>query len=424
MIEVLNKFKHYYRQTFNSIAFYPSLIAAGFFALGLLVVWAEDYEVTNWMLDNVPSLVVDNDATARVLLSTFIGGLISLTVFSFSMVMVTLNQAASNFTPRLLPGIISSRRNQVVLGFYIGTIVYCILVLLNILPGEEAYQLPGLAIFLAIFFAVLCLALFVYFIHAISENIKVSTVLERIMRTTTKRLEQLNEQEERQRASPHFDDKDWQTISNVRTAYFRGIDANSLLKVAKQYDTVINILLLNGTYILKGLPILKSQKELNEKEQRTVLSCLIFDGDESASKNYMVGFKHITEIAVKAMSPGINDPGTAINAIDYLKHLFSIRMKLNDNVYHKDDEGNVRIFEEAVDFGTLLHDNLYSLRLYSKENAKVMAHLLELVRTLKLMEMEDPTFMEALIKEEKELLEDARTAIPDMEELSELNALE
>ena len=131
MIALINRTKQLYRQVIDSIAFYPSLITFSFAVGAILIMWIEEYKVTTWMLENVSFLVVNNTNTARTLLSTFIGGLLSLTVFSFSMVMVALNQAAANFTPRLLPGIISNRRHQIVLGFYIGTILYCIVVLLH-----------------------------------------------------------------------------------------------------------------------------------------------------------------------------------------------------------------------------------------------------------------------------------------------------
>ncbi|MEM1328141.1 MAG: DUF2254 domain-containing protein [Bacteroidota bacterium] len=403
MIALLNRTKQLYRRIVNSIAFYPSLITFLFAVTAFIVMWVEKYKVTSWMLDNVPSLVVNNTDTARTLLSTFIGGLISLTVFSFSMVMVTLNQAAANFTPRLLPGIISNTRHQVVLGFYIGSILYCIVVLLSIVPDGDAYELPGLAIFIAIALGIMCLILFVYFIHSISQQIRVDQILSRIMQRTTERLKYLNKKEERQRKSVSPDSSDWSVINGQRSAYYRGADIEALGNLARDYDTVFHILILSGTYAMEGLPILKSEKQLDKDQCQNVRSCLIFGGAESVDENYTVGFKHITEIAMKAMSPGINDPGTALNAIDYLTHLFAIRMTINDEAHYQDEDGNLLIHEEAMNFSDLLHDTLYSIGLYSKENAKVMQRLIHMINTLQAIPAEKESYYTDLRREEQQM---------------------
>ena len=106
---------------------------------------------------------------------------------------------------------------------------------------------------------------------------------------------------------------------------------------------------------------------------------------------------------MKAMSPGINAPGTALNAIDYLTHLFSIRMTINDEAQYQDEDGNVLIYEEAMDFGDLLHDTLYSISLYSKENAKVMQRLIHMLQTLQTLPAEKKSYHTDLCREEQQM---------------------
>ncbi|MEM8525417.1 MAG: DUF2254 domain-containing protein [Bacteroidota bacterium] len=420
MIQLLNNFLSYYRRVLNSIAFYPSLIAFIFFTLAFASHWVEQLGATSWMIDHVPQLVINNADTARTLLSTFIGGLLSLTVFSFSMVMVILNQAASNFTPRLLPGIISSKRHQVVLGFYIGTILYCILILLTIKPDGNEYTLPGFEIFLCIFFTIVCLGLFVYFIHSISQDIQVNTILSRLMKDTTNRLESLNEQEERHRKEQSIDSDDWQEIRSDHSGYFRGIEKDTLMNVAQEEDTVFEVLPINGNYILEGVPVLKSKKSLKKEARNNALSCIKFGSKEVVRDNYIVGFKQITEIAMKAMSPGINDPGTALSAIDYLTQLFAMRMKINDSVFYLDDSEDIRISLNAIDFKELLYQTVSQLRLYSKEDPSVMRRLLEMLGKLELSPCEKEHFKEAIRKEKELVLEDAKENIKNLTDLEHL----
>ncbi|MBQ0769918.1 MAG: DUF2254 domain-containing protein, partial [Bizionia sp.] len=151
----------------DKIAFFPTLIAFAGSAFAFLMFYLESKGVSKYLLDIVPDLVINNTDTARTLLTTITAGSISIMVFSFSMVMVLLNQASSNFSPRLLPGLISNRRHQIILGIYVATILYSIFTLISIRPSGNEYQLPGFSVLLAIVFMVISLGAFIYFIHSI-----------------------------------------------------------------------------------------------------------------------------------------------------------------------------------------------------------------------------------------------------------------
>ena len=118
----MNRLTNFLFQIRSKIAFYPTIISLSGLSLAFLMIYLEQLDVSAYLIDAAPALVIDDTDTAKTILSTLIGGLISLTVFSFSMVMVLLSQASSNFSPRVLPGIISDRKHQIVLGQYIATI--------------------------------------------------------------------------------------------------------------------------------------------------------------------------------------------------------------------------------------------------------------------------------------------------------------
>ena len=119
-----NIFFRAYQRIIHSLAFYPTLIAIGFFLLCLLTM-AIEYQPWMMALKGYFDLgLVRNADNARLILGTLVAGILSLMVFSFSMVMVVLNQAGSNLSPRVIPGLITKRSHQVVLGFYLGTTMY------------------------------------------------------------------------------------------------------------------------------------------------------------------------------------------------------------------------------------------------------------------------------------------------------------
>ena len=136
------------RRMRDSIAFYPVLIACLYALAAVAVLVLETRPVTSALRDVLPAGLSDPD-NARELLGTLITGIISLTVFSFSMVMVVLNGAATRLTPRVLPGLISDRRNQVILGIYLGSVLYYLMMIIT-LDQDETASLPTLGLSLGL----------------------------------------------------------------------------------------------------------------------------------------------------------------------------------------------------------------------------------------------------------------------------------
>ena len=152
MKDLIHKITRTFWKVENKIAFYPTLIALGGILFGLIMVVVEQYGVSGFLIETMPVLVIKDVETARIILSSLIAGLISVLVFSFSMVMIILNQASTNFSPRLLPGLISNKKHQSILGIHLAGIFYCLITLISIQPTDTGYQLPGFSVLIAIVF--------------------------------------------------------------------------------------------------------------------------------------------------------------------------------------------------------------------------------------------------------------------------------
>ncbi|MBA6153530.1 DUF2254 domain-containing protein [Gelidibacter maritimus] len=392
----------------SNIAFYPSLISLAGLLFAFFMYYLESWGVSKYLVENAPLLVINNIDTARDLLTTFIGGLISIMVFSFSLVMILLNQASSNFSPRLLPGLISNRRHQVILGIYNSTLLYCIFILVSITPHGDKYQLPGFSVLLAIVFMTVCLAAFIYFIHSISQQIQVGTIMDKIFDKASERLSALIDNEKSTEIE-FPDTSDWKPVDCRKSGYFQDVSLNALAEFAQEKNVKIEIVQIKGTYILKGLPLLKySGEALDDDAKDEVLDCFHFSKNELIEENYVLAFKQITEIAVKAMSPGINDPGTAINAIDYMTELFTLRMKKRDSSYLFDDDDDAFLSIKTVKFEDLLYSVMAALRTYCKHDVIVVQKLFMMLEFLLLhAETCDPNYKEKIIEEIRNLHQDA-----------------
>lgn len=392
----------------SKIAFYPTLFAISGFFVALLMIYLEQQGVSRKIMDIFPLLMVEDGDTALTVLSACLGGLISLMVFSFSMVMLLLSQASNNYSPRLLPGLISDRRHQVILGIYLSTILYNIFTLFSIEPSEDKYTLPGFSVLLGIVFTIVCLVAFIYFIHNISQSIQINNILDTIFEYAEKRLQSLIESEKGQ--TKNFPDvANWYEYKAGRSGYFQNISIKNILRICEDEETKIYITIPKGLFVLKNSIFLKSEKQLDEKVVDSIISNISFARGELVEDNYILAFKQITEIAVKAMSPGINDPGTAINAVDYLTDLFALRMQKKDNgiIVHKE---SVTLRMAIVSFKELMYNVMASLRTYCKHDPVMVEKLLWMLNYLQKQPAAEDNYQKVIKEEMKTLLEQAKNS--------------
>lgn len=398
-----------WREMVQSIAFYPTVITLLFFVVAVLILTFEKPEFTRQFNEWFPFLVINNADTARSILATLIGGIISLTVFSFSMVMVMLNQASSNFSPRLLPGLISDKRNQLVLGVYLGTIIYNIVVLISILPDGDNYMLNGIAVLLGIFSGIFSLGLFVYFIHSISTGIQIQTILKKIYHEVKDRLEWLAEKDESHRETKSLDSPQGM-IQAEMVGYFQGVNLAGVSQVANKAKCHVKILPIKGEYIFHATPIFEYYSTLEKEQIEELQNHIIVSPTEKIDENYVLGVKQMVEVGVKALSPGINDPGTALTTLDYLMDILSIRMKLADReVYHTDDGHMVEV--HTVNFQELLSTTITSYRQYALGDVIVLRKLIQLLNYLKTVKCENENYEKAIKEELEKLHEDIERAV-------------
>ncbi len=341
-----------------------------------------DYtEIGRKIISSYDSLWVKGVENARAVLSTLIAGTISLTVFSFSMVMIVLNQASSNFSPRVIPGLITDRSNQIVLGIYIGTIIYCLLLLHNIGLADSSTKLPLFGIFIGEVLGVICLSMFVFFIHSISQAIQIDQIIERIYKKT---LKQINaEEDSKDSKSTEISTKDWENFKSISSGYFRKIDENNLLEISEENDFVIEIIPEIGDFIHKGDDLFRlNKKNVGDNLRKKILDNFIFHEEELINENFIYGFKQISEVAVKALSPGINDPGTALKAINQLSDLFSKYLLRKRKKYFYDNHHEIRIIQNEKSFDELLFRFLTPILTYGKKDILIVEKLLVTLKFL------------------------------------------
>ncbi|GAA4271984.1 DUF2254 domain-containing protein [Aquimarina gracilis] len=362
---------------FNSIAFYPVLISVAFFILATTLLFIEHLEIINTFKEKVPFLIVQDHETARTILSTLFGGILSLTVFSFTMVMVVLNQASTNFSPRLLPGLISNKKHQIILGFYIGTLLYTIIILMSLGAYGSSENAIGFSVMISAVLGAICIGLFVYFIHSISQAIQIHNIINNIFSTSRKLLEK---EKKKQSNTWNIDTKtsntNWKTISCNKTGYYRSFDISLLENKLKEEKYTIEIIPYSDQHVWKGESIFRIKEPISESDIKSLQLCLYILSNRHDDNSSVGGMIKLTEVAVKALSPGVNDPGTAINAISKLGQLLAEAFQIQPKTFEKIPNCNIQLIHNTISANELIRIVIQPIREYAKTDSAVAYELM------------------------------------------------
>ncbi|MEM7574245.1 MAG: DUF2254 domain-containing protein [Bacteroidota bacterium] len=393
----------------GSIAFIPTLYVLGFVGLAILMRVLEFHGLSRWMGKEGYFWLVSSEATARTLLSTIIAGLISLTVFSFSMVMVVLGQATNTLSPRLLPKLIEDRSHQTVLGIYLGVISFAYLTLMAIVPLENR-SLPSFTVFICVLLAIFCLALFVYFIASISSRIQVDHITHQIYREAKEDLDYWQSAPENWGiARSPFKRKKENSVAAPESGYIDLPLFQQLSSLAAEQELGLFVSIPRGEFITKGRPLLYLSQPPTPAQLQRFKNQIKLASTAEDNFNYLLAIRHISEITVKAMSPGINDPGTALNAITLLEDLILRCQQLPQLSSYQSANGSL-IYFKAISFSELIQPILAELRCYGKSDPNLMRRITRLIISLKL-HPQDEQQLKMLDLELDALREDGRESL-------------
>ncbi|ERM82695.1 hypothetical protein P872_06690 [Rhodonellum psychrophilum GCM71 = DSM 17998] len=411
-------------RTTSSIAFIPTLFAFCGLALSFLVASVE-YEP--WVLDfkeKIGFLLIGSLDNGRLILGTLVASTISLMVFSFSMVMIVLSQASSSLSPRVLPGLISNKPHQIILGFYLATILFSLIMIINF-QAEGEYKIPSLGILFAMAFGITSLTLFIYFIHSISKSIQVETILHNIFKSTLHQIGLRDQKEPQQEIQIPDQGNAWLDICTKRAGYLKKVNEEDLILLADKHDFQLSICSPIGQFLVEGYPFLKvnAGQKLPETVNAEIMGCFTFYFDDEVEDHYMFGFKQVSEIATKALSPGINDPGTAIKALDLLSVLFIRLMAIHESLVVSGKDGKARIFHSPVKLEELIFQNLIPIREFGKKDVLVMVKLLEVLKNMVFADRNDGKFTEPLLKTVQSCIQCADAALKNSLDREQINSL-
>lgn len=319
---------------------------------------------------------------SRSLLSAIATTMLTVAATVFSITLAVLSLAASQYSPRVIRTFMDDRPTQLVLGVFVGVFVYCLVVLRTIRDGEDPV-VPSLAVLGGIVLAFVAVGFLVFFIHHLASSIEAPSILQRVGRGTDAAVEDLfperlgdevDEAAEAQRAPARA----WAPVPALKNGYIVSVDNDALLAFAREQGRIVRMALAIGDYALEGQPLawLEGEREADEPAGRALNACYSLDRQRTIEQDAAYGLQQMVDIALRALSPGINDQSTALLCIDRMTEvLVRLARRRVENRYRRDATG-LRVIAVGPTFAGLLALAFADLREAGAAKPAVLERLL------------------------------------------------
>ncbi|MGG4489799.1 DUF2254 domain-containing protein [Metabacillus idriensis] len=353
----------------------PAIYAVLFFILAVLSMTGDRYLAENGYFKHIPSAFLTDKELAHTILSATSTSLLTMTTITFSSVLVVLTTFLANFSPRTMHNFNSDSKIQRVLGVFIGGYIYSLVLLNQVRENETSndFIVPTLAIIVAF----ICVGMFVFLIHHMTEWIKVGNVISNITKETLISIEDKKRTDDPEE-NFSIDKEKTLEIKSSNEGYIQDIAMSELIDFAQQEQLVISFTKDQGDYVDVDTPLLLVSSEGEFIDEDELLKFITFNTDHESKHDIEFGIQKLAEIALRGIAPGKNDPETAIACIEHLAQILTkIGKNHSPSPYHRDSKNQIRIVLPKPTFTDYLYESFYQIRHYGKEDVSVMASVLK-----------------------------------------------
>ncbi len=329
-----------------------------------------------------------DSSSAQSLLSTVGGSAITVAGVVFSITITALTLASSQFGPRLLRNFMRDRGNQIVLGTFVSTYLYCLLVQRSLGTGSAV---PHLSVTIGVMLGVASLCVLVYFIHHVASSIQASAVVANVGKELVEGIESLfpdelgEEIEHPAEDRKELDPAQAHSIRAHKNGYLQAVDEDRLLTLATKHDLIIHMNVRPGAFITAcdEIALLYPKQAGSDERIEQIRATMIIDSSRSAEQDIEYSINQLVEICLRALSPSINDPLTAITCIDWLGAAISRLANRNIPDEERYDENKIlRIISPRTTFGGAMDASFNQPRQAGSKQIAVMIRMLEVLETI------------------------------------------
>ena len=326
---------------------------------------------------NLPFLFGGGPEGARALLSAIIGSMITFTALVFSITIVVLQLTSSQFSPRVLRSFLRDRFNQVTLGVFVATFVYAMVVLRSVRGTASVSPfVPQLAVTMGFLLVLASVVVFLFYLHHMAQAIRVATIIAGIAEETRDVLDRRHPEEENETpaALAGQDGTRGRVVAARRSGVVQSVDTDALADAAVRAGATVEGLRALGEFVPSGAGLFRVSG--GEVDDRKLIGAIILGEERSLDQDVGFGLRQLVDIAARALSPGVNDPTTAVQVLDQLHDLLrrlATRPLPTNRVVRRD--GRVVVVAPATGFVDYLDLAVDEIHHWGGDDPRIAARL-------------------------------------------------
>ncbi|ALG60574.1 DUF2254 domain-containing protein [Citromicrobium bathyomarinum] len=411
--------------------FFPGLFAISTLLLAMLTVELDRRGLTEWV-DHLNWLPPARPQGASNMLTVIASSMIGVASTVFSITIAAVAYASGNYGPRLLTNFMEDRGNQLSLATFIGTFVYAITVLLSVRMPDESGVLtsqgdgfvPQLSLLIAYVLMAVSVMVLVYFLNHVPSSIRINAVLEGIGRRLLNAIR--DNFDEPMKARVEGEVREGTPVFASRTGYIQVINWNELLKVARKSGSELQLAVRTGDFCHPSVAIGYWSEKPDDACDEQVRECIALGDARTPAQDLHFMIDELVEIGLRALSPGINDPFTAISALHWIGAATAELGKrdLNWSVGEPDEDGRRPLRPMADDFSHYLGRGFGTIRSAAATSPPAAAVMFDSLESAAVT-ITDPVRHKNIRDEADQLMRQAKASLtgPDLEQVEARFAL-
>lgn len=374
---MITKLGHGWQSIRSSFWFVPALMVVDTVVLAILLITLET-SLDLHLVGPWPLLFDAGAAGARGLLTTVASSMITVAGLVFSITLVALSLTSSQYSSRVIRNFMRDRVNQWELGVFLGIFAYCLVVLRTIREGNEGAFIPTLAVLVGLILAFIGIAALIHFIHHIATSIQASSIVGTAAQETLAAVDHLFPEAWGEDDDERVEDtltsalvrQPWLAVPAGKTGYVESLDADALLDIARTLGTLLRMEHGVGDFVVAGTPLvsLLEPGDLEDATTARLNAVYVISSQRTVEQDVAFGIRQVVDVAIKALSPGINDTTTAVMCVDYLAAILTRLATRRVGTPHELEQGELLVFARGPSFEGLLNEAFDQIRQNAEGN--------------------------------------------------------
>ncbi|MBY5988841.1 DUF2254 domain-containing protein [Roseovarius atlanticus] len=338
-----------------------------------------------------PESLIDTQVEgARSTLSTIATSVIGVTGVMFSMTIVAVSFAAGNYGPRLIGNFMRNRGNQISLGILIATFVYALLILRAVQDPSETAEIeafvPQFSMLLAMLGCIIAVFTMIYFVHHVPETINVGNItagLGQRLESEIKAIIDAEDARDKRREVTYPDRDPDHRITLNAAGYIRTLNYQQVEKLTDRDDWLLRIEQQPGDFVSSFTPVMSvwSHEALSNDDIAELRDCYALGTSKTEHQNVLFLVDELVEVLARALSPGVNDPFTAINCLNWMQNALSVARHHGEGL--GEDGAGKHALGPRLTYDTLFERSFLASKPYTDTDELTKAHYHKLVAELK-----------------------------------------